>query len=163
MNMLESQGFIKGIGSTDIWNYLIGVQGDYLKMGRKVDFKWIKMGRNATANHKGFSGMSVEKILERKCMYVLFGKAKLNNNEQKKFMKRLKGFTCEKERFKFFGRRAMGKRKADHAFGVRIDEEGKFCYDSAMKNGRKVFSVENLAEKMCDINNCFVFDLFETV
>lgn len=163
MNMMESQGFVKGIGSNDVWNYLIGVQRDYLSIGRKVDFMWRKMGRNATANHKGFSGISVERILKRDGMYVLFGKAKWNNDEQRKFMKRLRGFTCERERFKFFGRRAKGKRKADHAFGVRVDVEGKFCYDSAMKSCRKVFSVENLAEKMSDINNCFVFDLFEVV
>ena len=62
MNMMESQGFVKGIGSNDVWNYLIGVQRDYLSIGRKVDFMWRKMGRNATANRKGFSGMSVERI-----------------------------------------------------------------------------------------------------
>ena len=50
-------------------------------------------------------------------------------------MKRLRGFTCERERFKFFGRRTKGKRKTDHAFSVRVDVEGKFCYDSAMKSG----------------------------
>jgi hypothetical protein len=163
MQMLPTQKFVRGIGSKDINVFLHELTREYKSLGRVVNFVWKKIGTNRSETRKGFHGKSIEKIILTEGKYVLFGKAKWNNEDHKSFMKRLKKVEDEKTRFRIFGKRADGKKTADHAVGILVDSYGTFLYDNAMKNGRKTFSVETIADKMCDINNCYVFDLFEVV
>ena len=163
MQMLPSQKFIKGIGSKDISVFLHELTRGYKSLGRVVNFKWKKMGTNRSVKRRGFCGKSLENLIVQDGRYVLFGKAKWNNDSHKMFMKRLKKEEDEAARFKMFGKRADGRKTADHAVGILVEKDAIWLYDNAMKAGRKIFSVENIADKMCDINNCYVFDLWEVV
>jgi hypothetical protein len=165
MLLEPSQKFVKGISSYDILMFLQSVRRDYKVLGKELGFLWKKVGRNHTAKRRGFYGKSIENsLLPKEGRYVLFGKAKWNSAAHKQFIKMLKKQVTEKQRFMVYGKKANGSKRADHAVGLWVGKEGKnFLYDNAMTNGEQEFSVQNVADKMADISQCYVLDIWEVL
>ena len=163
MQLLPTQRFLKGISSFDINFFLHTLCKEYKSLGRNVRFPWLKLGRNKNLKHRGFTGGSIEKlVLSRKGQYVLFGKAKLNNAVHKAFIKRLSSEKNEKRRFKMYSNKARGKFTANHAIGISVYAKlNALYYDNACIKNPPKFDVMQLALKMTDITNCFVFNIFE--
>jgi hypothetical protein len=163
MQLLPTQRFTKGIGSYDINFFLHTLCREYKSLGRNVQFTWLKIGRNKSLKHRGFTGGSIEKlVLSRKGQYVLFGKAKLKNSIHRAFIIRLKKEKKEKLRFIIYSNKARGKCRANHAVGISVDDHlNALYYDNACIESPPKFEVMRLAEKMSDISNCYVFNIFE--
>ena len=162
MGMQKTQRFAKGIRGDDIARYLHKLKQAYKDQGRMLKYTWKKVEGNRNVDKKQFSGKHVERIGKRKTgRYILFGKAAWKNPPHVAFMKRMRKQENEKDKFKIFGKRANGAKRADHAVSIRIDVDGKFLYDNAFKKTRKEFCVDVLANQMEDISYCFVFDISE--
>ena len=163
MMLSPTQKFVKGISSYDILMFLQALKREYKAKGRAISFVWKKVGRNHTAKRRGFYGKSVEsRLLPHAGRYVLFGKAKWNSAAHMQFMKVLKKQATEKQRFIVYGNKANESKRADHAVGLWVGKDGKnYLYDNAMTNGVQEFSVQNVADKMADISQCYVLDICE--
>ena len=89
MKLLPTQKFIKGISSYDINYFLHTLSKEYKALGRNIQFTWLKVGRNKSRKHRGFTGGRIEKlVLSRKGQYILFGWAKINNSAHNAFIRR---------------------------------------------------------------------------
>ena len=161
--LLPTQGFTKGISSYDINYFLHTLIKEYKALGRNVKFTWLKVGRNKSRKHRGFTGGSIEKlVLSRKGQYVLFGRAKINNSAHTAFIRKLAQGKTEKHRFLMYANKARGKLSANHAIGIAVDDKlNPLYYDNACLKKPPKFEVLVLARKMTDITNCFVFNIFE--
>jgi hypothetical protein len=163
MQLLPTQRFLKGISSYDINYFLHSLCNEYKSLGRNVQFKWLKLGRNKNKKHRGFTGGSIEKlVLSTAGQYVLFGKAKIKNDIHKAFIKRLTKEKNEKCRFIIYKNKAKGKYTSNHAIGISVDHNlNALYYDNACTKSPPKFDVLQLALKMSDISNCYVFNIFE--
>ena len=61
MKLLPTQKFIKGISSYDINYFLHTLSKEYKALGRNIQFTSLKVGRNKSRKHRGFTGGSIEK------------------------------------------------------------------------------------------------------
>jgi hypothetical protein len=163
MQLLPTQGFMKGISSYNINYFLHTLSKEYKALGRNVKFTWLKVGRNKGRKHRGLTGGSIEKlVLSRKGQYVLVGKAKIDNSVHKAFIRRLAHGKTERHRFLMYANRARGRLSANHAIGISVDDKLKaLYYDNACIKKPRKFEVLALARKITDITNCFVFNIFE--
>ena len=95
----------------------------------------VKVGRNKSRKHRGFTGGSIEKlVLSRKGQYVLFGRAKINNSAYTAFIRKLAQGKTEKHRFLMYANKARGKLSANHAIGISVSVDDKLnslYYDNA--------------------------------
>jgi hypothetical protein len=98
--LLPTQKFIKGISSYDINYFLHTLSKEYEALGRNIQFTSLKVGRNKSREHRGFTGGSIEKlVLSRKGLHILFRRAKVNNSAHNAFICRLAQGPTEKRRF----------------------------------------------------------------
>ena len=156
MGLMPSQSLIKGVGSGDISKYLLDLKARYAQQGKDIGFMWKRIGRS-----KSFNGAKLSKILKVKGKYVVFGKAKWCSAAHKAFIKRLKEAGDEEKQMELYAKKANGMKVADHALGIAVGMDGKNAlFDNSCTNDSLEFSVKNIAEKMSDVNNCFVVDIY---
>ena len=161
MDLSVSQRITKGISSLNVNNYLRWLSSKYLSTGRLMKFTWRKVLKVDTKTKRSFNGASVYKILSGASgQYVLFGKAKWNNDLHRKQLKRLKSLGNERSRFILYGLTANGQKTADHAVGLCISQtSSNLLYDNTMRNIFVNFNAEALASKMSDVSSCYIFDV----
>ena len=155
------QRITKGISSWDVNNYLRWLCSMYESTGQAVKFVWRKVQKVDTNTRRSFSGASVFKLLSGAVgQYVLFGKAKWNNDVHRKKLKRLKNLSNERSRFIIYGLTANGRKTADHAVGICIAQAStNLLYDNSTRNISVNFNAEALASKMSDVSSCYIFDV----
>ena len=161
MKIGASQRTTKGISSWDVNNYLRWLCSMYESTGRAMKFVWRKVQKVDTNRRRSFSGASVFELLSGAVgQYVLFGKAKWNNDVHRKQLKRLKNLSNERSRFIIYGLTANGRKTADHAVGICIAQAStNLLYDNSMRNISVNFNAEALASKMSDVSSCYIFDV----
>ena len=161
MNLLPSQKVIKGISSADVNYYLRWLKSYLFDLNIEVDYvrRRVKKVDKNTSRH--FNGDSVNKLMNGRIgQYILFGKAKWNNDAHRKQIKRLRAAGNERMRFKIYGIIANGTKQSDHAVGVfiRVDDD-HVLYDNSMRNISLKLTADSLANKMSDVSCCYIFDL----
>ena len=161
MKLSVSQRIIKGISSLNVNNYLRWLSSKYETTGRRMVFIWRRVLKVDSKTKRSFNGASVYKLLcGASGQYVLFGKAKWNNDMHRKQLKRLKSLANERSRFILYGLTANGRKTADHAVGLCISPTStNLLYDNTMRNISVNFNAEALASKMSDVSSCYIFDV----
>lgn len=161
MGLLPTQKILKGISSEDVNVYLRWLSAHYETYGRTVTYVWRRVKKFDSSSYRTFTGFSVYPLLSS-CpgQYILFGKAKWNNDKHRQQLKKLKGIGCERLRFLFYGSFADGCKVPDHAVGLIVSPtHDNHLYDNSMRNVCCKFSAEALASKMSDVSSCFIFDV----
>ena len=155
-----SQRITKGI-SLIVNTYLRWLRSIYKSLGRDMTFVWKRVQKVDSKSNRAFNGASVYKLLPGAMgQYVLFGKAKWNNDLHRKQLKWLRGLTNERSRFIVYRMTANGRKVADHAVGLSItDTSVHLLYDNSMRNISVNFNAEALASKMSEVSLCYIFDI----
>lgn len=163
MNLLPSQNILKGISAADVNLYLRWLAIRYESSGRKLSYVWKRIKKVDTNLNRYFNGWSVFKLLSGNTgRYVLFGKAKWNNDAHRKQLKKLKSIHNERTKFIVYAVTANGSKVPDHAVGLSIGfTASPILYDNSMRNVGASFDAEALASKMSDVSSCYVFDVRE--
>ena len=161
MKLSVSQRITKGISSLNVNNCLRWLSSKYETTRRRMEFIWIKVLKVDTKTKRSFNGASVYKLLSGAGgQYVLFGKAKWNNDLHRKQLKRLKSLSNERSRYILYGLTASGQKTADHAVALCISQTPtNLLYDTSMRNISVNFNAEALASKMSDVSSCYIFDV----
>ena len=161
MNLLPSQKVTKGISALDVNLYLRWLKSHLSTQHINVEYVWRRVKKVDKNTSRDFNGASVYKLMNgRVGQYILFGKAKWNNDGHRKQMKRLRAAGNDRSRFKLYGIIANGTKQSDHAAGVFIraaDEH--LLYDNSMRNISLKLTADSLANKMSDVSCCYIFDL----
>ena len=163
MNYGKTQKIVKGITAHDVNNYLTSICSRYADQKRIVTFTWKKVFKVNTKTKRVFNGYSIYKMLYgRAGRYVIFGKAKWNNDLHRKLMKKISLLKNERNKFVCYGGNARGTKLPDHAVGILIgDDKKNFLHDNSMKNIFMELTAHNIANKMSDITCCYSFDITE--
>ena len=153
-----SQRITKGISSLNVNIYLRWLRSIYKSTGRDMTFVWKRVQKVDSKSKRVFNGASVYKLLKGAVgQYVLFGKAKWNNDLHRKRLKRLRSLTNERSRFIVYGLTANGRKVPDLAVGLSItDTSVHLLYDYSMRNIFVNFNAEALASKMSDVSSCYL-------
>ena len=161
MKLSVSQRITKGISSLNANNYLRWLSSNYESTGRTMKFIWRKVLKVDTKTKRSFNGASVYKLLSGAGgQYVLFGKAKWNNDLHRRQLKRWKSLSNEKSRFILYKLTANGRKTADHAVCLCIGQTStNLLYDNSMHNIPVNFNAEARASKMSDVSSCYIFDV----
>lgn len=161
MQLTVSQRITKGISSMDVNCYLRWLRSTYKSTGREMTFVWKRVQKVDSKSRRSFDGSSVYKLLSGgRGQYVLFGKAKWNNDLHRRQLKRLRSLSDERSRFILYGLSSKGRKVADHAVGLTInDTSDHLLYDNSMRNISVNFNAEALASKMSDVSSCYIFDV----
>ena len=159
----DDDELLYGASAEDAVTYLKYVCASNKKRGIKLKYEF----RRVTGRHgkiRRWTAHSIPStILEKKGIYVIFGKSKWANAIHAALMKRIKKASCIGEELEIYSKVAQGMSRKDHAISIRNDENGVRLFDNACTNGSVEFSIENLAGKMIDLTNCYYFDLYEKV
>ena len=161
MGYLPTQKILKGISSEDVNVYLCWLPSLYTKNGRAFTYVWKRVKKVDSSSYRTFTGSSVYSLLSSTPgQYIMFGKAKWNNDKHRLQMKKLRSIQTESLRFKFYGVTANGRKVPDHAVGLVISPKNEpSLYDNSMRNVGGRFSAEALASKMSDVSSCYIFDV----
>lgn len=161
MGYLSCQKVLKGISAEDVNVYLRWVSSHYGSNGRSFTYVWKRVKKFNTSKIRCFTGFSVFPMsLNSPGQYILFGKAKWNNDKYRHLMKKLHTLANEKLRFSFYNLTADGSKVPDHAVGLLISFSSEnLLYDNSMRNVSSLLSAEALASKMSDVSSCYAFDV----
>lgn len=150
-----------GASSHEALKFVKHVCSENRMVGRKLKFEFRRVIGRVDKDRKWCVKSLMETVLERKGIYVLFGKSKLKNDLHVALMKRIRKAGSVEDEIDIYSKKATGCSKHDHAVSIRSDETGIRLFDNACVAGSVAFSVANLADKMCDITYCFYFDLYK--
>ena len=161
MKISASQRIAKGNSSLNVNNYLRWLSSTYENSGMRMKFIWRKVLKVDTNTKRSFNGASACKLLSGVAgQYVLFVKAKWNNDLHRKQLKRLNSLSNERSRFILYGLAANGRKAVDHAVGLCIDQtSANLLYDNSMRNISVKFNADALASKMSDVSSCYIFNV----
>lgn len=161
MGYLSSQKILKGISAENISIYFRWVSSQYGSTGRSLTYVWKRVKKFNTSNIRSFTGFSVYPLLSNSPgQYILFGKAKWNNDKHQHLMKKLRSLDNEKLRFSYYNLKADGSKLPDHAVGLFISSTFEnLLYDNSMRSVSSILSAEALANKMSDVSSCYTFDI----
>ena len=150
-----------GASVEDASTYLKYVCARNKELGIKLKYEF----RRVTGRHgksRRWNAHSIEKtVVNKKGIYVVYGKAKWLNKLHTALLKRIKKANCVGEELEIYSMVAKGLSRMDHAISIRSDENGVRIFDNACTNGSIKYNVLNLASKMIDLTNCYYFDLYE--
>lgn len=160
MGLLPTQRILKGISAEDVNVYLRWLTSLYKYYGRSVSCVWKRVKKFDSSSYRTFTGFSVYPLLSTPGQYILFGKAKWNNEKHRQQLKKLKALGSERSRFHYYGSFADGSKVPDHAVGLVISTtHDDLLYDNSMRNICCKFSAEALASKMSDVSSCYILDV----
>ena len=161
MGYISSQKVLKGISSEDVNLYLRWVSSHYVSQGRSLTYVWKRVKKYNTDKIRCFTGSSVYPTsINSPGQYILFGKAKWNNDKHRHLMKKLRSLANEKLRFSYYNLTADGSKVPDHAVGLFISSTSEnLLFDNSMRNVSSTLSAEALASKMSDVSSCYIFDV----
>ena len=98
-------------------------------------------------------------VVGREGSYLLIGKAKMTGTKLTAAMKRIRKVKGNEEKLDKYCVEAKGVCNSNHAVSVKTENGESRLFDNACRNGSVVFSIENLAMKMCDLSACYYVDL----
>ena len=101
-------------------------------------------------------------VLSKVGKYVVFGKAKKNNDRHANFIKKLKKLDNDDEVAAEWVKVAYSHSAHDHGVGIIVsDDMSVKLIDNGCDNGCKLFTMVNLANRLDDVTVCYKFDLYE--
>ena len=161
MGYLPTQKVLKGISSEDVNVYFRWLSSLYSKNYLSLTYVWKRVKKVDSSSYRTFTGSSVYPLLSSTPgQYIMFGKAKWNNDKHRTLMKKLRSLQTESLRFKYYGVAANGRKAPDHAVGLVVSsQKDPSLYDNSMRNVGGKFSAEALANKMSDVSSCYIFDV----
>ena len=150
-----------GASSDDAVEYLKHVCRENRKVGRKLKFEFRRVIGRTDKDRCWCVKSLIKTVLERKGIYVLFGKSKFKNGKHRALLKRIRKAKSVEDGVDIYSKKATGYSRHDHAVSLRSDEIGIRLFDNACTHGSVEFDVASLADKLSDITYCFYFDLFK--
>jgi hypothetical protein len=100
-------------------------------------------------------------VVKREGKYLIIGQAKRTGSKLEAANKRIKKVKGEQAKLEEYCVGAKGRCSSSHAISVKTERGMCRLYDNACVKGSLVFNIENLANKMSDLNACYYFDLCE--
>ena len=158
----SSRSLSRGASSNDAHNLIKLVVENNALLGKTVKYVWQRQGQNVKSGN-GWKVTDLKKtVLSKVGKYVVFGKAKKNNDKHANFIKKLKKLENDDEVAAEWVKVAYGHSAHDHGVGIIVaDGVATKIIDNGCTNGLKLFSMINLADRLDDVTVCFKFDLFE--
>ena len=151
----HGRNFMRGTTANDARKFFAYVAAQHkIKDGTTVRFAFKKCGGN-----KKWSVALLMKQLSRSGKYVFFGATRKNNGAHNKQLKQMR--SQKEDEAKIIAWDKAQALLSDHAVSVvvNVNSEGKI-FDNGCTSGEKVYSVQNVAERMRSLNDCFYVDLF---
>lgn len=151
----HGKNFVRGTTGEDAHKFLRYVHHEQYKQKKDIKYAFKACGGN-----KKWSVKMLMKQLSRKGKYVFFGATRKTCDSHKKQLKQIT--TKAEDEAKIAAWDAATVLQNDHAVSVEMFNslEGTI-YDNGCTSGEKVYSVQNIAERMRSLNACFYFELYE--
>lgn len=159
MEVAEDDKLHYGVSPKDILAMLKLVVKMHAEKGKKVNFKWKRVDRNHSTVGKGWSGKNCSSTFKKNGKYVVVGKTKRANAAHEAHVKKISLAREEEDKLKVFASYAKGEKRADHAIGINVNDDG---VGVMVDNGctPKELNILNLAKRMEDVKACYILDLF---
>ena len=168
-----------GINVAEVAEFLKYVKRENKRLGRKIGYNWDRVrGRKTETSKKPEKKWTVKSlnqtVLQKNGIYIIWCKARPNNASKivqgRKILEIYKDVSLtatEKltSSIEDFSKKAKGDKIPDH--GISILSDGTlnqtFIYDNGTTNkvGKVPFTVKNLSDKVCDLTDCFYFNIFK--
>ena len=154
-----------GASSEDAHKLLGKIVENNKAIGKTVEYTWKKVGYNRNTSKRWCVDHSRKSCLAKKGIFVIFGKAKWENEKHKAWIKRLRKLERageEDEIERLYSEVADGSSPVDHAVGIKVNEDlsATLICNGCVK-GAKKFSMVNLADRMEDVCIYYEYGLVE--
>jgi hypothetical protein len=128
----------------------------------KYSFRCVTGRRGKTNKERWWKPEDLLKtVVKRDGKYLIIGEAKKTGVKLVAAKKRIQSVKGEQAKLDKYCVVAKGMCRGNHAISVKTEGEKCRLYDNACVKGSVEFSIENLANKMSDLNACYYFDLYE--
>ena len=154
-----------GASSEDAHKLLEKIVQKNQERGKTVMYTWKKVGYNRKSDKRWNVRHIWKTCLAKKGMHVIFGKSKKNSMAHEVLIRKLKKLekAGDKDEIEnLYAATAKGWSALDHAVGIKVDHElNATLICNGTRDGAKIFSMVNLADRMEDVCICYEYDLVE--